>query len=89
MATRILERNWRQTSGRVAHAWTKNHWIVSHRLGSQGQQTQDIGWSRAGVGGPLASFRSVAGAGIEPPRPTRAAESDWDNESGLAASQAP
>jgi hypothetical protein len=84
MTTKIPERNWRLARGRVLHAWSKNHWIISHRLGPQGRQTQDASWAAAAVVDAPYVPRSpaTAAAHVGPTRRQRAAENEWENEGG-------
>ncbi len=79
MRTRILERNWRQACGRVAHAWSKNRWITAHRLRPQMPDTR---WSTAADNALRAPVQSDDAAGMGPQRRYRAAEGIWENEGG-------
>jgi len=96
MKLRIPERNWRQACGRVAQAWKKNHWVISHRLGPQGQQTQNAGWAAAAtdtespdVASNVPGPPATAAARVGPARRQRAAESEWENEGGATQTPAP
>lgn len=80
MKPRILERNWREAAGHVAHAWIKNPWIISRRMGSQEQQTRDVGWGNAAVETPGVPSEPTACTGST--RRQQAAESNWENEGG-------
>jgi hypothetical protein len=89
MKSSIPERNWRLAFGRVPHAWSRNHWIISQRSGPQGQQTQDAAWVPAidahyhYVPRPPAT----AAARVGPARRQRAAENNWENEGGATQPQ--
>jgi len=90
MKPRIPEGNWHQARGRVSQGWSQNHWIISHRLGPQGQQTQDAGWAMASVDAPYGSrLPATAAARVGPARRQRAAESDWENEGGATPTPTP
>jgi hypothetical protein len=84
MKSRIPDRNWGLAFGRVPHAWSRNHWMVSRRSGPQGQQTQDAAWMPAAD----AHYQYVPGAPataaahVGPARRQRAAENNWENEGG-------
>jgi hypothetical protein len=78
MKLSVPERLWRQATGRVAHAWTRNHWIISHRRGSQVQPAQDASWAEAAVVTSAVNLLpSTAVARVGPARRQRAAESEW------------
>jgi hypothetical protein len=84
MKSRTPERNWRLALGRVPHAWSRNHWLLSHRLGPQ---TQDAGWVAAGEAHyhyvpDVPRLPATAVARVGPTRRQRAAENDWENEGG-------
>jgi hypothetical protein len=87
MKSRIPERNWRLAFGRVPYAWSREHSIIAHRLGPQGQQTQDAG--RAAVVDAdyhyvphVPQSPATAAARVGPTRRQRAAENNWENEGG-------
>jgi hypothetical protein len=83
MKSRIPERNWRLACGRVPHAWSRNHWIISHRLRPQGQQAHDAGWAMAALEAPYVLRSPGTSVGrVGPARRQRAAENDWENEGG-------
>jgi hypothetical protein len=85
MKSRISGSNWRLALGRVPYVWSKNHWIISHRLGPQ---IQDAAWAAAAIDAhyhcvpdvPRSPATAVARVG--PTRRQRAAENDWENEGG-------
>jgi hypothetical protein len=84
----IPERNWRPASDRVAHAWSRNHWINSHRSRPRGQRTRDAGWTA--IDTPYVPLPpATAAARVGPARRQRAAESDWENEGGAIPQLAP
>lgn len=82
-------RSWRRAGVRVAQAWTRNHWILSHRLGSQARQAQDSR-SEAAIEhvppGPLQP--TVAAAASAEARRARD-ESAWEAEAGSARPTVP
>jgi hypothetical protein len=82
MRPKIAERNWRGPARPVAHAWIKNHWIMSHRIGSQDQQILDADWSAAAVDAPSVPCDSIVAGGADPPPGRRGAEEGWENEGG-------
>jgi len=78
MKPRIAENDWRQASGRVAYAWHKNPWIVSHLLGPQAQQTLDAGCALAVVDVAQALPLATAGSPSRPRQPV--GEGVWETQ---------
>jgi hypothetical protein len=85
MTTRNPESKPHRAFGRIPYAWSKNDWIISNRLGPQGQQTQDAAWAAAAVDAlyiPRPPTTSTSAARVGPARRQRAAENEWENEGG-------
>jgi hypothetical protein len=79
----IPEKSWRLPFTRISRTWSTNHWLIAHRAGLQGQQTQNANWAAAAVEMPYVPLPpATAAARVGPKRRQRAAENDWENEGG-------